>query len=83
MAGGSKLKGAGMLEILEIDDPYERLLYGIVYQAFLDFYYHRYNMSLRLPAFTFLVSGGGVWKQYLRTNIKRDFIRYCKWEYWK
>jgi len=70
-----------MLEILEIEDPYQRLLYAIVYQAFLDFAYYPHRMDIRLPAFRFLISGGGEWKDYIKTNVLRDFIRYCKTEY--
>ncbi len=67
---------------LEIDDPYERLLYTMVYDAFWDFYYYRNDLSIRIPAFNFLVSGGGEWKQYIKTNVLRDFIRFCRLEYW-
>jgi len=74
--------GAGMNHILEIDDPYQRLLYAIVYESFWDFYYYRHDMSIRLPAFNFLISGGGEWKEHIKTNVLRDYIRFCKINYW-
>lgn len=67
---------------LDIEDPYERLLYTMVYDAFWDFYFYRDDMSIRIPAFNFLISGGGEWKEFIKTNLLRDFIRYCRLEYW-
>lgn len=76
------MKSGGMLEILEIDDPYQRLLYAVVHEAFWDFYRYRDDMSIRLPAFRFLISGGGAWKPFIKTNVLRDFIRFCRVFYW-
>ena len=71
-------------EALKIEDPWLRLLYaGIIYEAFFDFAYYRHDLSLRIPAFNFLISGGGEWKEHIKTNLLRDFIRYCKQEYWE
>ena len=72
-----------MLDILEINDPYKRLLYGIVYQAFLDFAYYPHRMDIRLPAFNFLVSGGGYWADHLDMDVREIFIRYCKENYYE
>ena len=70
-----------MLEVLEIDDPWQRLMYAIIYQAFLDFYYYPHKLELRMPAYEFLMSGGGEYKEFTPMNIKRVFIKYCKEEY--
>lgn len=71
-------------EALKIEDPYLRLLYaGIIYDAFWDFYFYRNDMDVRIDAFNFLVSGGGEWKEHIKTNLLRDFIRFCKYEYWE
>ena len=72
-----------MLEILEINDPYKRLLYAIIYQAFLDFAYYPHKMEIRLPAFNFLVSGGGIWADHMDIDVKELFIRYCKENYYE
>ena len=69
-------------DILGIEDPHRRLLYAIIYRAFLDFGNFRHDMSARLPAFCFLVSGGGYWADHVDTDIRRIFVRYCKEHYY-
>ena len=72
-----------MLDILKIIDPSERLLYAIIYQAFLDFAYYPHKMEVRLPAFNFLISGGGYWADHTDIDIKAVFVRYCKENYYE
>ena len=70
-------------EILAINDPHKKLLYAIIYRAFLDFANRENPMYIRLPAFNFLVSGGGYWADHVDVDIRELFIRYCKENYYE
>ena len=71
----------GMLEILEIEDPWDRLMYATIFSAFQDFYYYPHNPDIRMPAYKFAIEGGWDYKEFTPANIKRIFIKFCKLNY--
>ena len=77
------MKSGSKHEILKINDPYKRLLYAIIQEAFWDFYRYPHDLSRRIPAFNFLVSGGGYWKDSLDIDVRELFVRYCKENYYE
>ena len=65
-------------------DPYEELLQAIIIQALKDFANYPHDMSIRLPAFVFLQSGGGYWADSLDSDfVKRLLVTYCKENYYE
>lgn len=62
---------------------YEDLLNGIILKALEDFTEYPHKMEVRLPAFNFLISGGGYWADHTDIDIKAIFVRYCKENYYE
>lgn len=70
-----------MLEVLEIEDNWQRLMYAVIFSAFQDFYYYPHRPEIRMPAYEFLMNGGWDYKEFTPMNVKRVFLKYCKDEY--
>ena len=64
-------------EIFKINDPTQRLIAGIVFQAFVDMY-HSPTPEVAGAAEDFLRSGGGAWNDYTDYDIKEMFDKYME-----
>ena len=60
----------GFSEIHKINDPWERLMAAIIYQAILD-YFNPPDMETWLSAYHFLDERGGVYDHLVSYDIKR------------
>lgn len=62
-------------EIFKINDPAQRVIAGIVFQAFVDMY-DPPTPEEGEAAEEFLRSGGGVWQEFVDYDIKAMYERY-------